>query len=249
MPRSPFGDYFFFEKQIPGPTSPIREPNWRELWCLLARKHPEKRLKDPWCLSLLKCWEVRERAPTVNDHIDEAVLMAVSLRETDPFVSAEIEARLLAHQTVSEVASVVQWPENAIVAYEALFFEVLPLLKTSISWIQHNAVKFRPVEITKSHEYSYFWKLVAYQSGLTELERYLTPELRTLVRRYGLLGYLREESQLTREEKLRVLRILSPRDTPRHPRPQTCKLVYAAEKLRELRAQCQWLQTVCNSQP
>ena len=54
-----------------------------------------------------------------------AIDVAYRLRHGDPFSRAVVEARLLAGQSISEVASACEMTSEAVGAYEALFFSVL----------------------------------------------------------------------------------------------------------------------------
>lgn len=243
MVRPAFPDAEFWEMKDASPKSPFSRPAWRVKRCHLARIYPRKRLNDRWCERLMACWQQIARAPSINDRPDGPVLMAISIRYGDPLVRGEIEARLVADQAFDQIADKVGWPVEAIVAFEALFFEVSSR-RTVKSWLLHSAVVLKPVDATRNHECGYFWKLIAFQFGLVTLEPLLSAENLALVRRFGLRGYLRPECTLDQPIKIRVMRALTPQDHSIEGKCQTIQLGMLTRELHDLDEQVHLLKSI-----
>lgn len=179
--------------------SPVRPPDWRWKAAQLAYDDGnavDRRFRDDWLMRAYRLHSIKGRAikkgKTETQWISEVfsvegpigldILDAYTIhRQVTSPRAAEIDARLLARQSIGEIAERMVIPDGTIAAYEAMFFNVLDKLAqpNHESWVNgcvlgqafHNGVTPR--------DWQLLWKIYGYYGGPFILE--------TVIRKSGLV--------------------------------------------------------------
>jgi hypothetical protein len=125
------------------PDNPLRPVDWR--WHLagfladgaisrdLIRRH------DPWLERAVRFGATHGADGELAADLDDPISGALRLHRGDPVAKLEVEARLLAGQSIAEVADRCGLDPETVEAYEALFFDVADHLGRE-SYILHQAI-------------------------------------------------------------------------------------------------------------
>ena len=156
----------------------LRPSDWR--W-QLARLSLQKRLprrpllRDPWvrrCRSFLRteCNKGQSCRRSRREPSDTVLSGAFGVRfGPDPLVAAELEARVLAGSSPELIGEHCGLSAESVAAYEALFFDVRPLLEAT-SYILHRVIGRPIIDGFSLSDLGSIWRFFGYMRGRHTLE-------------------------------------------------------------------------------
>lgn len=150
---------------------------------------------------------------------DPAINAAFLIHQGDMLRRAQLEARILANQPQSEIATKMTLAIETLIEFEDWFFSVRDRLAMS-SWIMHEVIRRRPNFELSVGDVGCFWRFIAFVYGPVALEAYLAAVDTETLQRKGLDAYVQRETSLDPELKLLVLieRLPHPRTPQEHMR-------------------------------
>lgn len=171
-------------------NSPVRPPDWRWQAAQMAFDEGEtvdRRFRDEWLMRAYRLHSIKARATkkkmtetrwisevfSVEGELGLDILDAYTIRrQTMQPTGCEIEARLLARQQPDEIAERMDIAVGTVVAYEAVFFNVLDKLArpNHKSWVNNCVLGQAFHNGVSSRDWQLLWKIYGYYGGPFILE-------------------------------------------------------------------------------
>ena len=145
----------------------------------------------------------------IHNNTEAPFTTAAKLRNQDPLVRAELEARILAKQPHDQIAVDMNLPIEAVTAFELNYFDIRHLLDNP-TWVRHYILGGESDHVLDPSDVTKFWHHVAYFYGITFLKPFLCQVTRSTLRREGLIAYLRPSNPLPMRLKCFVARACCP---------------------------------------
>jgi hypothetical protein len=174
----------FFSLAVDAPTRLV-DWRWRLANCAIPTS---RRRSDVWVsaarqlrrslqlsatsnvISDLQLYDRARRFDEMTNHVFRAWLVYGARSQS---ARAELEARLLTTQPIAEIANRLRMPEDAVTAYEAVFFHVRDRLD-SPSWVLHHVFGDEYHSGTSERSYALWWKVYGYFGGPLILDELIT---------------------------------------------------------------------------
>ena len=141
--------------------------------------------------------------PALND------LTADEIRNGDHLRRAELEARILADQSQSDIADDMALRPEVVADYENRFFNVREWRSDHIR-VWKEIIDWPADGVLGQHDVAKFWFKFGYTGGMYFLRQYLTHVSRVKLRKEGLLAYLSQSRRLPIQLKLHAAKTLCP---------------------------------------
>ena len=145
----------------------------------------------------------------IHNNTEAPFTTAAKLRNQDPLVRAELEARILAKQPHDQIALDMSLPIEAVTAFVLNYFDIRHLLENP-TWVRHYILGGESDHVVDPGDVTKFWHHVAYFYGITFLKPFLCQVTRSTLRREGLIAYLRPSNPLPMRLKCFVARACCP---------------------------------------
>lgn len=200
------------------PECPWCKPDWRWLrasWRNQSRSRRGERQDDDWTLRAMRCLnaihrEARGRRPY---RPEPDLRLAWQIAQPQDWRRAELEARILADQPVTESSSAMGGSLAVISAYEALFFDVRQR-REACGWIIYEVVGLRPWGPLQPQDVGVAWMFLGFLYGAATVDTLVAGAERADLERFGLPTYWTPRSRLPKELQL----LLVTRSLPEHGR-------------------------------
>lgn len=134
---------------------------------------------------------------------DPAFLAAEAIRNGDPLVRGELEARALANQPAGDLALAMGLPVDVVRHYEFSFFDVRRHLRDS-EWISRAVPGCCGSDELRCRDVDLLWRRVAHHAGLPFLLPILELGDRGHVRKSDIRTYLRPRTPLAARIKVQI---------------------------------------------
>ena len=156
----------------------FRPPDWR--W-QLSRVGGKAR-GDVWGLRLL----------TLPERPSQTIAAARALLDGEPLRHAELVARILANDSVENIARKCQLTKPIVVAFEAVFFDVR-CRRQFKGWVTHQVLK----TTLRTGDIAQFWMSYGYRFGLNVLEHLIAGADREQLLELGMDAYRLPDCRLS----------------------------------------------------
>ena len=191
------------------PECPWRPPDWRwrrANWRFASGSRRGERHDDDWIRRAMRYFTTfRREACGRRPYRPEPDLPhAWHLAWFRDWRRAELEARVLADQSIGEISSTMGVPFGVISAFEALFFDVRPRLEES-SWIIYEVIGLRPEGPLQPQDVLAAWKYLGFLHGAPTLDALIAAADRTELEKIGLPAYWAPESRLPKDLQFLLL--------------------------------------------
>lgn len=183
------------------PESPFCPIDWRwrrAEWRVQTKSRCNERYDDEWTRRAARHHRKRQRTDsniTRRQKLDNELVLAEMISIRQDYFRAELDARILADQSVSEISHAIDVPEGVITAYEALFFDVRRRLGAR-SWIIHNVLRDRCWVPFQAHDVMCVWKIFGYFYGPLAVDYLVQGVALDELTRKGLPAYWEATSKL-----------------------------------------------------
>lgn len=168
-------------------------------WRSLRAQLPGRRKLDQWTRRVSR---FRDRGEDLC--FDAGLHAAHSIFRGDRFVRAALDARILATESPSDIASRLGCAANIIEAYEAIFFDVRSRLMMR-SFVVHEVIRIPPTGVFRWPDVREFWMKVGYWFGPRCLENVLSAVRPSALLTKGLDAYFCDSSSASYSLKLLLL--------------------------------------------
>jgi hypothetical protein len=141
----------------------------------LEEKLPRRVLMDPWvkrCATVLRAERIEERSSRTRGRAYSDTILKDAIRvrfAPDPLIGAELEARVLCNSHPELIAERCGLTADVVRAFEAVFFDVRPLLEAS-GYIFHQVIGRPIIDGFSLDDPGSIWKLYAYMRGPNALD-------------------------------------------------------------------------------
>lgn len=191
------------------PECPWHSPNWRwdrAAWRVQTQSRRGERLDDDWVRLAIRCVHALRRVARGRRPYrpDPELMQARQLAQHRDWNRAELEARILADQPISEISSAMGVSTRLISAFEALFFDVRPRLGAR-GWILHEVIGLRPWGPLLPQDVAVAWKFYAFSFGVCTLDVLLAGADRADLEVFGLPAYWSARSRLPKEAQFALV--------------------------------------------
>jgi len=180
-------------------TDPNATPQWRyEAIEALASegntRKPKHRQVDPVLEKYAS--ELRKTGAFTN----EAARVATKIFRADDEYRAEIEARVLAEESVSSIAAHTKLPEQVIQEYEFLFFDVRRFSEAE-DWLVRNTTGLKHQSEYRVNDVRLFWGRQALEGGTVVIDELITSfkANRQVTDKFSLAVYLKNTGSVPLE--------------------------------------------------
>ena len=189
--------------------NPFRPVDWRwqrALWRVETRSRRGERHDDEWTRRAIRCLTElrRESLGRSSNRPEPELLQARQLAQQRDWDRAELEARILADQAISEISTTMRIPVGVVAAFEALFFGVRSRLEAT-SWIVHEVLRSKPCFPLQPMDVADTWKSLGFGYGVSTVDALVggadLKDLETI----GLPAYWSSRSRLPKELQLLLL--------------------------------------------
>lgn len=160
-------------------SSPLRPVDWRwrrALSMVEAKRSPDRFTEDKVVLAAWKFISLMDNIENPWEYVSKCIFNqeladahAIYSQPEGRLVKWELEARILARETVKVISDRMCLEPKVIKWYEALFFNVLDRIENT-SWIVHNAVGKAAFLGATERDLDVIWKLCAYFHGSDKLD-------------------------------------------------------------------------------
>ena len=189
--------------------NPFRPVDWRwqrAVWRVETRSRRGERHDDAWTHRALGCVKAIHRGACGYRPYrpDPELMQARQLAQQHDWHRAELESRILADQSISEISSTMRMPTGVVAAFEALFFGVRSRLEAT-SWIVHEVLGSKPCFPLQPMDVADTWKSLGFGYGVSTVDALVAgadfKDLETI----GLPAYWSPGSRLPKELQFLLL--------------------------------------------
>jgi len=158
---------------IPSPHDPFMPPAWRwerARWLREKGKYARRQKDDQWVVQAKTFQTAKDKCVTELDHYElslkyPGIYYAERIWNEDRKQTRwAIEARLLASQSMEEIAELERTSTEVIFWYEKLFFNVIPYIN-SFDYIVNVVMGESVHHGLKERDYDLLWKMYGYAGG------------------------------------------------------------------------------------
>ena len=186
------------------PKRPDRRVDWRwrrAEWRLRTKSRRGEREDDASVLRAIRAlrWLGRGRSDK-----DPDVVRAHTLLWPDYWIKAELEARILANQSIRAISATMGISQEVIAVFEAMFFDVRGRLAAQ-DWVMHSVLGSTIDPAWKPHDVMRAWREIGYLFGPGLLNVLVNGVDRKDLGIIGLPAYWASNSRLPKELQLLLL--------------------------------------------
>ena len=189
--------------------NPFRPVDWRwqrALWRVETRSRRGERHDDEWTRRAIRCLTElrRESLGRSSNRPEPELLQARQLAQQRDWDRAELEARILADQAISEISTTMRIPVGVVAGFGALFFDVRSRLAAT-SWIVHEVLGSKPCFPFRPLDVAHTWRCLGFGYGVSTVDALVVgadfKDLETI----GLPAYWSPGSRLPKELQFLLL--------------------------------------------
>ena len=186
------------------PSCPFFRVDWRwqrAEWRLRTKSRRGERGDDEWVLRAIRAQRWLRRGKPDKD---PDVVQVQSQLLLNHWTRAELEARILANQSISQISATMGLSQEVITVFEALFFDVRRRLGAQ-DWVLFSLLGSRMFRPQKPEDVTLAWRVLGYQFGPAMVDALVNGADRHNLETIGMPAYWAPSSRLSKELQLLLL--------------------------------------------